>query len=217
MMLSCLLVGVLLSFFRIFLCLPFKILADELHPLAKSIGKRMARPPSLTYLRNRNRHGKYKRFQWISVSLQIVSDIVTVILGAIMLLLILYVTNNGLFRASAPVLLVVGYFSSHITLARIFTLIIHFAFVFCKAIIEWMLALAVFPFYRTARYLWRKSKPLRVRCKDRLEKRKLAHALRAADKKHRRIRTTDPVVQRPQHDGKHVYCVGRSTIIRNIK
>lgn len=214
-MLLCLLAGMLLSFFHLVFCLPATLITGQLHPLASGFAERIARPASLVYVSRKNR--LHSTGKGISLALLVFSDILTVLLGAIMLLLILYVTNNGAFRMSAPILLFCGYFLSQITLTKFFALIIQLLFVFCKAAFVWILALAAFPFYRIARYLWRKSMPMRRRCNRYFEERKLARAQRASKKKQLRAKIAEPIVKKPQHDGRHVYCVGHSTALRNLK
>ncbi len=217
MLLACFLGGCLMGIVYELLCLPHTLLFSRLHPVALSLSRRLQRPAALQYRKKSTPPQPHRKHAWLYLCLRIVSDTLFCLISAVLLLLLLYATNQGQLRLSAPIALAIGFIFSHVTLARLFSLIVHLIYVITRAVLLWLIAIAVFPFYHLFLCTLRLLRPPCRKAVDRLGR--MASALRAriAERLKKRASATRNIsstneqsspLPRPQHDGKRVFCSG---------
>ncbi len=224
MLLSCFLGGVLMGLVYEILLLPRLLLFGALSPAAQRLQGRMTLPDVLCPWRcskekdeAKARH-KHRGKRFGSALLLGVADTLFCLLCAVLLLLLLYVTNHGELRVSALLSLLLGVLLCRMTLLRLLSCTIQCTYVLLRAVLVWMVALLSYPLLRAVIALWHRTAPLRRRIKRKFIRYKENKVLRAAQRKNKKeysditssnIESAEPF-ERPAPDGRRVFCVGTS-------
>ena len=108
--------GFLLAFFSNFL--------HAMHLLSLPVESRYTVPAIQKQLIKRNKKGSDKKTKRGSALILFLSDVLLCVVGAIMLILVLYWFNNGVFRAEAPFCMAVGFYICHRTVSKGFRIIL---------------------------------------------------------------------------------------------
>ena len=138
-----------------------------------------------------------------------VADCLIFLFSAIILILILYETNDGQFRLSAPMLMLVGCLVYRLTLGRLVARCLDLIVVLIRCAIIWMLVPVTLPFRLLFRLIGRWMVALRRRLTDRwkenqrrrIEKRLLREQKRAEKQENRDDR--DPIIARPPNSPRY--------------
>lgn len=225
MLLSCFLGGVLMGLLYEVLLLPRLLLFGVLSPPVQRWKERLLLPRALCPLM---RWGATKKTSQVNLSkgkrvgsavLLGIADTLFCLIGAMLLLLLLYATNHGEFRFSALSALLFGVLLCRMTLLRLLSLVIQFAYVLVRAVIVWTVALLSYPFLRAALFLWHRTATLRQRIKEKYLNYKQKRVLRAAQRKRKKeysditssnIENVEPPHRRAAPDGRRVFCAGVS-------
>lgn len=156
-----LLCGVALGAFYDLLRITRLWMGENLPPAARSLQGRLALPPQLQFFhmpRGFRRPGKI-----VSGILIFLEDVLFCLACAVVLILELYVCNDGQFRLSALACLLIGVTAYLMSLGRGVMLVCGTLTALCRVAIVWSLALICYPFYHLFRWMCRLTAPLRCR------------------------------------------------------
>lgn len=134
--------------------------ASEKSPRAPSerLVARLCVPQRLCLIAKRP-HKKSR--QGASFIMTMAQDVLFCLVTAILLILVLYATNDGQMRLSGLVSLVAGILAYIVTIGRLVTPVLATVAVVIGAILHWTVALVCYPVLWIARLLWKWSAPSR--------------------------------------------------------
>lgn len=232
MLICCFIGGVALAFFYELVQFPIVLLCSDLHRVPQAVANRLKVPGRLRFLLRKRTSRSSLRHRFLGASrvvqtvLRFFVDVFFCLVLATLLLLILYATNDGAFRFSAPVCLLGGFFACLVTLAPRCLVGIECVYVSLRAIFCWVMALLAYFPLRLGRLLWYRTAPIRTALTrryrawvDRRERKREEKRKKQTDAKERRRRpdakndegTAFPRSY-PTPDGKHVFYTGTSHI-----
>ncbi len=220
MLICCFIGGVALAFFYELVQLPIVLSCSNLHRVPQAVANRVKVPDRLRFFaRERTprfslRHRFFGASRVVQAVLRFFADVVFCLVAATLLLLILYATNDGAFRFSAPACLLGGFFACLVTLAPRWLVGIECAYVLLRAIFCWIMALLAYFPLRLGRFFWQRTAPIRAaltrRCRALADRRKRKRQRRKVKKQ------TDEGTMLPRShptpDGKHVFYAGTSHV-----
>lgn len=223
MLISCLLGGFMLAPMHDILLIPRTLLCGTWLPWVNQLRRRLALPDALQPWQRLERHKtehphtRRQESKWRLVFpgvLTAVADFLFVTMAAVVLLLILYDANDGVFRISAAVAMLMGILLGRMTLARWMALMAQTLYTVLRAGLIFALALVTYPITALSVFLWVRSAPRRQLLRDkRLLKKQKRQQKREAK---RNAVTTLPsetelaAAIRPKPDGRRVFCTGRA-------
>lgn len=120
--------------------------STEQSKAARRLRERLRPPQRLWRARTSKNGGEMRARHAGTLVLSAVADMLILVLTAIVLILILYETNDGQFRLSAPVLMLAGCLAYRLTLGRLAARCLDVIVVLIRSAIIWVLAPIMFPF-----------------------------------------------------------------------
>ena len=222
MLLSCFLSGVILAPVYDMLLIPRTLLCGTWLPWVVNLRDRLSLPGALQPWRILKRHKRQrqqtcnKNSKWCTVmlfSLTAAADFLFLVVAAVVFLLLLYATNDGAFRISAAVSMVMGILLGRMTLARWMTLIAQILYNVLRAGLIFSLSVITYPITAFTVFLWKRSAPMRQRLFDAYRKKKQEIIQRKQAKRTMAAMPSEEThteAQRPKPDGRRVFCAGRA-------
>lgn len=162
-----------------------------------------------------SRKEQSKRARVVPFVVTLVEDVLFFLVGAVVLVLVLYVTNDGQFRLSAVAVLVLGFVCYLVTIGRPIRFGLLIAGVVIKAAMVWLVCLVTYPLLTAIRWLGIWTAPLRgrvhcfLRCRvcrlrERIRARKQARLMCAARRRESALRLPD---------GRHHFSTGKGRTV----
>ena len=174
------------------------------YPHAEHLRERLKPPKALSP--RRKQAGTMKKKEWIFDLILFFEDVAFCLLFSVVTVLLLYATNDGQWRTSVPVLMLVAFFGYRATLGRPIRQALAYLRALLSTILAWILALLFFPI-RLAWYLTEKPRRAFVSAGCRL----WAHIIACISVQKRKLRRKNnpptPPLRRPP-DGKTVFAKG---------
>ena len=222
MLLSCFIGGVVLTLVYEILLIPKFLLCGAWFPWIHRWKQRLSLPDSLCPWNKLFGDHKSRPPKEYSIWQKIVPFILTMaadfsfcVIAAVVLMLLLYATNDGAFRWSALFTMLLGVVLGRVTLARWMAFTAQLLYTAIRAGLVFLIAVVCYPVLWGLIQLWLISAPYRHRTITCYQQRKVARRIKK--EKQKQLRNTTPQPQpaaaisvRPQPDGRRVFCSGRA-------
>lgn len=214
MLISCVLGGFLLGFLYDILRLTHFLMGTQRPILAERLQKRLALPAAIRLLPPRKRSSKKHLPTWLSAILIGMEDTLFCVICTITLILILYATNDGQFRFSAPIVLLASMLLYLKTMGKLILTFSGVILTVIRAIWIWTIALITYLPLRLLLFVYQKSKPWRDRLKLYHLMRKKRREEKKLQKRKENIHSSsekEPEIfhHRPP-DGRNSFCFGKT-------
>ena len=225
MLLCSFLGGVVLGLLYEILALPRILLCGEFSPVVRTLYRNISQYPRFYTRRNIETSQRCtpdtKRRALLPLLLRIPSDLIFCLLAALLLLIILYATNDGEFRLSAAALMLLGLLICHLSFAKWLSLGVQIVFTVLFSIVRALALTWISPFWMIGRIVWRRTEKLRAAIRRKASTiigqihRKVAAARAARLLKKQRQLGSEPLPKAPHQlppNGKTVFRSGRSRV-----
>ena len=225
MLLSCFLGGIALALLYDVLLIPRTFLCGSWLPWICELRVRWRLPSALKpWLKlskvehnradekNNRKNKKWKRV--LPYILTAFADIVFCVIAAVLLILLLYVTNDGAFRCSALFSMLGGILLGRALLTHWMALVTQTVYTVLRAGLIFLVAALAYPLTWSAVRLWLAVEPMRRQLILRWQQIRLARKQKKQKKKQamlsQTLEMTEAMPARPQPDGRRVVCAGRT-------
>lgn len=169
MLLCCFLAGIASGAFE-GLLRAFSFFADKETPkIAKCLVARLWPPQRLWKLRARTDGDTERIGRVLPAIIMAFEDIICMLTASVVLLLVLYATNDGQFRLSAAVAMLLGYLLYRVTIRRRLQTVIALIRSSLLVIGVWIVALVSYPARVLLAWLWRRTRPIRAYLVQRMQ------------------------------------------------
>lgn len=214
MLCCCFLCGLVLGLFYDLLRLTRMPLGSGLPPRAERLAMRLSIPRRLRPFAPRpSQRGNEKRSRVAVFVVSLIEDVFFCLVAAVVLVLVLYATNDGQLRLGAVAMLLLGFVGYLITLGRPMRFCLSVLAVVARAMVVWLFCLVAYPFAALIRLLGAWTAPLRVRLccfvrcrvrhlREKMKARKQARLMRAAHTKEPALHSSRPP------NGRHHFASG---------
>jgi hypothetical protein len=188
-----------------------------LPPFLTRLRERLSLPPPLRLKRQKEDLQPGKKRKWGEMVVLFWQDVLVCLLFSVTTVLLLYYTNDGQWRFSVPICMLLAFWAYRVTLGRPLRFVLLLVRMLVSALLVWSTALLVYPF----RWLWRRLEKPRQALYGRFLGlyRRILSAMEQSKQKRRDRRQSRrtpsnvtpppaPQRQRKPHDGKRVFASG---------